>query len=135
MNHQHTIIKLNKNNLKLIFGLVLISFVLQFSTNSCSTIKSTGIIDTLIVTHQECAECMDAYIIKGTVTLPKYLDTTLLASRRDIILKGKSPFRNIVIGDSQFQGNFKIIGSFYGIDTLNAVGHIIIFNVYSWKGI
>jgi len=124
-----------KRYLKIILGLFLTSFVFQFGTNSCSVKKPTGIIDTLVVTHHECTECMDAYIIKGSVTLPKNLDSTLVLpeSKYDLILKGKSPYRNIVIGDPDFEGNFKITGSYSGIDRLNAVGNIIIFEVYSWE--
>ena len=124
-----------KKYIKIVLGLFLTGFVLQFSTNSCSVKKQTGIIDTLVVTHDECTECMDAYIIKGSVTLPKNLDSTIVPvyRRRDIILKGKSPFRNIVIGDPDFEGNFKITGSYRGIDSLNAVGNIIIFEVYTWE--
>jgi hypothetical protein len=90
-------------------------------------------IDTLIVTHQECTECLDAYVVKGKITLPDNVDTSLIFRKLDINLTGNSPFKNLKVGNPRFEGNFEIVGKFNHIDTINPVGSVIAFKVISWK--
>jgi len=124
-------------NLKTCFSFCFIIPFLSVNITTCDSKNSRNEaiknIDTLIVTHKECTECLDAYIVEGNITLPKKLDTTLLYGRRDIILVGNSPYKNIKIGDVRFQGNFKIKGAFKNIDSSNAVGHAIVFKVINWE--
>ena len=54
--------------------------------------KISNKIDTLIVEHDECTECLDAYILEGTLNVPDSIGRHYPS--KDIYLEGNDPYKD-----------------------------------------
>jgi hypothetical protein len=83
-------------------------------------------IDTLIVEHDECTECLDAYILEGTLNVPDSIGRHYPG--KDIYLEGNDPFKN----GENLQEKIKMYGYVVKADR-GPRGKGLFFWVLDWK--
>lgn len=117
--------------------LLIISF-LFFLLPACmsnpwrTTIAYPTKIDTLLIQHDECTECLDGYILTGQITYPDSMKA-MYNDRKDIKLAGSSPYEDESVGSSIYHYKILITGFLCRIDSGNAIGQVPVFYVIDWK--
>lgn len=89
-----------------------------------------------MVTHSECTECSDLYIVEGTCSISPELKGVLAGSNmKDIKVCGNFPvdFLDVTAVDFKPGAQYKITGKVIMADTFNAIGAIPVFYTEHWS--
>jgi hypothetical protein len=98
-------------------------------------IKDT--ISALYISHNECTECLDAYVDSGTVYIPEYVAEDILKARRekrhlpeprDLYITGYSNIVNyLFFSEENFGKSYKVTGKIVGF---RGIGFIFSIDQY-----
>ena len=119
--------------MKTLFALTIFLFFI-----GCDSLKSNkenpkNILDTIIVSHDECTGCLDALIINGKITIPDSIASLIRNPEPDaIMLSGEAPYKGAEAGDEILSKKVSIIGYFSKVDSNNSSGIVPVFFVKEW---
>jgi hypothetical protein len=100
--------------MKIEYLAVLIILFTSCNYSNKSTSLDSSKLDTIIVRHTECTDCLDVFVVEGKITIADSVKSVFPFPLKDLLIKGKNSSLKDIFEDNG-DSKFLLIGYFYAI--------------------